>query len=183
MTAPTKTARQRLRRAPSPSLGDKVRRFIWIIVQTTLYRYSPVPLHGWRRFLLRLFGAWVSELSHPYPTARIWAPWNLDLGPGSCLGPGVICYSVARITLDAGAIVSQGAHLCAATHNHRDPEFPLVVGPIRIGAQAWVATEAFIGPGVHISERAVVGARAVVTKDVPPGLVVAGNPAHEIAPR
>jgi putative colanic acid biosynthesis acetyltransferase WcaF len=167
----------------SPSLVDKMRRLAWSLVEATLYRWSPVPLHGWRRFLLRAFGARVGVNAHPYPSAKIWAPWNLELERGSCIGPGVSCYSVAVIALDAGALVSQGAHLCAATHDPRDPAFPLVVGSIRIGAQAWVAADAFIGPGVHIGERAVIGARAVVMKDVQPNVIVVGNPARTVGER
>jgi putative colanic acid biosynthesis acetyltransferase WcaF len=173
----------RLTPMPSPSFGDKLRRLAWSVVEGTLYRWSPVPFHGWRRFLLRVFGARIGPGARPYPSVRIWAPWNLELGPVSCLGPGVICYSVAHISLGVNSIVSQGVHLCAATHDHRDPGFPLVVGPISVGAESWVAAEAFIGPGVHISERAVVGARAVVMKDVESGMVVVGNPMRTVGMR
>jgi putative colanic acid biosynthesis acetyltransferase WcaF len=99
------------------------------------------------------------------------------------LGPGVNCYSAAKIVLEADSIISQGAHLCSASHDFRDPGFPLVTGPIVIRRGAWVAAEAFIGPGLQIGAGAVVGARSVVTKDVAPGRVVAGNPAQEIGNR
>lgn len=176
-------ARSRLRTVPSPSVGDKLRRLAWRIVESSLYRWSPVPLHGWRRFLLRMFGGRIGKAAHPYPSARIWAPWNLTMGEGSCLAAGVDCYSAAPITLGDGSIVSQRAYLCAATHDIRDPAFPLVVGPITIGAHAWIAAEAFVGPGVTVSGFAVVGSRAVVTRDVAPAAVVVGNPARQIGIR
>jgi putative colanic acid biosynthesis acetyltransferase WcaF len=154
-----------------------------MLVQATLFRWSPVPLHGWRRFLLRVFGAEVGLGAAPYPSARIWAPWNLRMKPRSCLGPQVICYSAALVTIGADAIVSQHAHLCAATHDHRDPAFPLVVGPIEVGDGAWVAADAFVGPGVKIGSRAVVAARTVVVRDVAEGMVVAGNPARTVGTR
>ncbi|RWO97367.1 MAG: putative colanic acid biosynthesis acetyltransferase [Mesorhizobium sp.] len=172
--------RPRLEAVPAPSFKDKVRRLQWRVVEATLYRWSPVPVHGWRCFLLRLFGAAVGRGAHPYPTARIWAPWNLRLGAASSLGPGVNCYSVGPITIEDYVTVSQGSHLCAATHDYRDPAFALVVGAIQIEAGAWVAAEAFIGPGVRVGRRAVVGARSVVTKDVSDGVVVVGNPARQI---
>jgi putative colanic acid biosynthesis acetyltransferase WcaF len=176
-------ARSRLNTVPAPTIGNKLKRFAWISVAATLYRWSPVPAHAWRRFLLRLFATKVGSHAHCYPSAKIWAPWNLELGPGSCLGPNVICYSATRIALGRNAIVSQGAHLCSATHDYRDPKFPLVVGQIKIGLNAWIGAEAFVGPGVVISAHAVVGARAVVVKDIPPGTVVAGNPARAIGLR
>jgi putative colanic acid biosynthesis acetyltransferase WcaF len=173
-----RTPRMRLRPVPPPSHIDKLRRLLWGMVEATLYRWSPVPLHGWRRLLLRLFGAQVGAGAHPYPSARIWAPWNLKMGDRSCLGPLSICYTVGWVRLGADAVVSQGAHLCAATHDHQDPAFPLVIGDIEVGAGAWVAADAFVGPGVAIGDRAVVGARAVVVKDVEASRVVVGNPAR-----
>jgi putative colanic acid biosynthesis acetyltransferase WcaF len=147
-------------------------------VWALLYRPTPRFLHPWRRLLLRLFGAGIGRAAHPYPRARIWAPWNLTMGPRSCLADGVDCYSVARITLGAGAIVSQYAYLCSATHDIDDPAFPLEIAPITIGPGAWVAAGAFIGPGVEMGAGAVAAACAVVIKDVPAGDVVGGNPAR-----
>jgi putative colanic acid biosynthesis acetyltransferase WcaF len=175
--------RMRLHAAPPPSGLDKLRRLLWGLAEATLYRWSPVSFHGWRRLMLKLFGARVGAGAHPYPSAHIWAPWNLEMGDRSCLGPRSICYTVGWVRLGADAIVSQGAHLCAATHDHRDPAFPLVVGDIEVGAGAWVAADAFVGPGVAIGDGAVVGARAVVVKDVEASRVVVGNPARLVGVR
>jgi putative colanic acid biosynthesis acetyltransferase WcaF len=102
------------------------------------------------------------------------------MGEGSCLGDHVDCYSVAPVTLEAYAIVSQYSFLCTAGHDYRAREMPLVSAPITIGKRAWVAADAFVGPGVTIGERAVVGARASVFRDVEPRTVVGGNPARVI---
>jgi putative colanic acid biosynthesis acetyltransferase WcaF len=56
-----------------------------------------------------------------------------------------------------------------------------MTGPVIIGENAWVAAEAYIGPGVTLGAGAVAGARAVVVSDVPAGRVVVGNPARPIA--
>lgn len=101
----------------------------------------------------------------------------------SCLGPEVDCYSAAPIVVGANSTVSQRAYLCAASHDFRQPNFPLIVGPITIRSNVWVAAEAFIGPGVTIEDHAVVGARAVVTRDVPSEAIVAGNPARIVGSR
>ena len=155
-------------------------RIAWNLVYTFLYRPSPTIMHGWRRFLLRCFGAQIGPGAHPYPTARVWAPWNLAMGKNSCLGNYANCYCVGAVILGEGAVVSQYAHLCSASHDYRDPSFPLIVGPIAIGSLAWVAADAFVGPGVTVGDGAVVGARSVVFKDVPPWAVVTGNPAKLI---
>lgn len=180
---PGLSGRSSLQVAPAPSAFNKLRRLVWGVVEATAYRWSPVPFHGFRRMLLRLFGAKIGPRAHPYPDARIWAPWNLVMERGSCLGPRAICYSASLVHLRENCIVSQGAHLCGATHDHGDPSFTLMVGPIVIEVDAWVAADAFVGPGVTIGTRAVVGARAVAVKDIPAGVIVAGNPAKLIAYR
>jgi putative colanic acid biosynthesis acetyltransferase WcaF len=126
--------------------------------------------------ILRLFGATVGAHAHPYPLARIWAPWNLTMDVASCLSDHVDCYSVAPITIGAYATVSQYSYLCTASHDYRDPTMPLVIAPITVGADAWVAAAVFVGPGVQIGPGAVVGARSTVTQDVAPWAVVAGSP-------
>jgi putative colanic acid biosynthesis acetyltransferase WcaF len=160
--------------------SNRAMRVLWQVVWLLAFRPSPKSLHGWRRFLLRLFGAQIGAGAHPYPSVRIWAPWNLQMGPHSCLGPEVDCYCVDRVVIGAWATVSQYSFLCAATHDYRDPTMPLVTAPIAVGERAWVAADAFIGPGVTIGKGAVVGARASVFRDVEPWTVVGGNPARII---
>jgi putative colanic acid biosynthesis acetyltransferase WcaF len=147
------------------------------MVNATLYRFSPTVLHGWRRLLLRAFGARIAVGARPYPRARIWAPWNLTMEGHSCLADDVDCYCVAPVSLGAYATVSQYTYLCTASHDHRDPAMPLIVAPIVVEAQAWVAADVFVGPGVTVGEGAVVGARSTVIHDVPRWTVVAGAPA------
>lgn len=172
-----KEARPVLNRRHPPSLGDKARRGLWQIVYYLLFRFSPVPFHGWRSFLLRSFGARLGRRTAIYPSAKIWAPWNLVVGNAVTVGPGVDLYNVAPITLGDDVIISQGAYLCSASHDHRSADFALMTGPIVIEANAWVAAQAFIAPGMTVGQSAVVGARAVVTKNVETHAVVSGNPA------
>jgi len=132
---------------------------------------------------LRIFGARVHATASVYPSARIWAPWNLDMGPRSALGDFVDCYNVDRIVLEEGAIASQQAFLCTASHDIADPGRRLITAPIRLARSSWVCAGVFVHPGVTIGEGAVVGARAVVTKDVSPWTVMAGNPAKFLKAR
>jgi putative colanic acid biosynthesis acetyltransferase WcaF len=154
----------------------RARRFAWNIVWLLLYRPSPRPFHAWRRLLLRIFGAHIAAGANPYATARIWAPWNLTMEAGSCLGDDVDCYCVAPVIIGTNATVSQYSYLCSASHDYREPSMPLVIASIVIGADAWVAADVFIGPGVAVGEGAVVGARSTVTQDIEAWTVVAGSP-------
>lgn len=173
----------RLEHRLAPGFGNKLARALWMSVYYVLYWPSPRPFHAWRRFLLRLFGAKVGKGALPYRRAMIWAPWNLAMGERSVLGDGVDCYCVAPIEIGDGAVVSQRAFLCTASHDFDDPGFALVAAPIQVRAQAWVCAEAFVGPGVEIGEGAVVAARAVVTRDLEPWSVVGGNPAKVLRKR
>lgn len=163
--------------------ANRLYRLTWNFAYRLLYRPSPVYAHAWRRALLRLFGAQIASDAIPYPKCRIWAPKNLTMESNSCLANDVECYSVGHITLGPNSTVSQHTHLCTATHDYEDQSFELVVRPIVVGAQAWIATRAFIGPGVTVGEGAVVGATASVYKNVDPWLVVGGNPAKVIKRR
>lgn len=172
-------------RHPAQSFGpaNKARRALWGTVWLLLAAWTPNFMHGWRRALLRLFGAQLSNTCAIYSTAVIWDPQNLEMGEYACLGPRVNCYSMARISLRDYAIASQGAHLCAGTHDIDDPCFPIKAAPIVLGENAWVAAEAFVGPGVTVGEGAVLGARAVTFSDLAPWTVYAGNPARELRRR
>jgi putative colanic acid biosynthesis acetyltransferase WcaF len=127
-----------------------------------------------------LFGAKVGKGVLVYPSASIWAPWNLVLKDFSQVGPHTDIYCVDKIILEENAWISQYSYLCTASHAINDPGKKLIMRPIHIGRNAWIAADAFIGPGVNVGEEAVVGARASVFKDVKPWSVVGGNPAKVI---
>lgn len=168
---------------PSFSLRNRLARLIWNLVEALLFRLSPKPLHGWRSFLLRCFGAKVGRSVHVYPNVKIWAPWNLHLSDECGIANGAILYSQGKIWIGERAVISQGAHLCAGTHDYTKSGFPLITKPIHIGNYAWVAAEAFIHPGISIGEGCVIGARSVVAKNMPDWMVCAGHPCTPIKPR
>lgn len=96
------------------------------------------------------------------------------------MGDCAILYSLGVITIGDRCTISQGAHLCAGTHDIIDPARRLLKPPICVGSDSWVCADAFIGPGVTVGNGAIVGARSVVMRDVTPSVIVAGNPAREI---
>ncbi len=151
---------------------------LWWLVQATLVHPSPQIFYGWRRFVLRLFGARLGAGVRIRPSVRVTYPWKLEIGDGSWVGDRVDLYSLDTITIGRNAVVSQGSYLCAGSHDHRDPSFAIFGGPITIGDEAWVAAQVFVGPGVTIGRAAVVGARSLVIDDIPAGMVASGHPAR-----
>jgi putative colanic acid biosynthesis acetyltransferase WcaF len=168
---------------PSFNMRHRLFRVSWTLAWILLASWTPPPLHAWRRLFLRLFGAKISPKAHIYPSVRVWYPPNLTMGVLACLGPNVTCYCMAPIQLGDYALASQGAHLCAGSHDLRDPNFQLIARPITIGPRAWIAAEAFVGPGVNVGEGAVLGARAVAMRNLAPWTIYTGNPAQPVSTR
>lgn len=168
---------------PSFSLGHRLYRAAWVVAWTLLAAWTPPFFNPWRRVVLRLFGARIAATARVHASVRIWYPANLEMGEQACLGPRVDCYAMAKITLGPYSLASQGAHLCAGTHDIDDPDFTLRTEPISIGPKAWIAAAAFVGPGVTVGEGAVLGARGVAFRDLQPWTVYAGNPAKEVRKR
>lgn len=158
------------------TFGNRLARALWNIVETLLYRPSPRLAHGWRRMLLRLFGARIGANVHPYPRTRIWAPWNLVMEEGSSIDNDVTCLNNTLLHFGAWSVVSQQSFLCTAGRDLERQGRPVIGAPIHIGAGAWVAVQCYVGPGVSIGADAVVGARSTITSDVAARCVVAGSP-------
>src|SRR5690606_6506097 len=134
-------------RAPY-SRREYARRFGWLIVQATLFRLPLPRAYGWRRWLLRMFGARLGAHAGIRRTVRIMHPWLLEMGDWSMLGDRVDVYNLGPVRIGNHTVVSQDAVLCAGTHDHTDPSLPLKRPPVVLGSGVWVAAGAFIGPGV-----------------------------------
>lgn len=167
-------------------LGRKhqVIRLVWGIVWPLGTWFLPRSMGmGWKRMLLRAFGAKIHPTANIYSSAKIYYPANLTMEEYSCLASEVDCYNVAPIVVGANTTVSQGAYLCTASHDITDPLNPLVTAPIILKDQTWIGAKAYVGMGVTIGQGAVVGATASVYKDVEPWTVVGGNPARVLKKR
>ena len=168
---------------PSFPLKHRIIRLVWNLVWTVFASWTPPFMWRWRRFLLVSFGAKMASSSDVRGSARVWYPPNLIMEHGALMAERVNCYNMNFIKLGLGALVSQGAYLCGGGHNIDDPDFQLITKPIDIAAGAWIASEAFVGPGVRVGNDAVLGARAVTFRDVPDNEVWTGNPASRIRDR
>jgi len=163
------------------SLKNKISRLIWNSASFIFFRpFASRLFKKWRVFVLKCFGAKIEWSSHIYASVKIWAPWNLEIGANSSLGPKVDCYNQGKISIGSNTVISQKTYLCASTHDYNKKDFPLILKPIVIGNEVWIAADAFIGPGVFIDNNAVIAARSVVIKNVEENRIVGGNPAKTI---
>lgn len=158
------------------------RRVLWMAVRPLL-RLIPRFFYETRNRILRLFGARIGKSVRLYPTVDIFFPWNLEIGDEVTISDRVILYSLGRIEIGAGSMISYGAHLCAGTHDYTETNLPLLKPPVRLGEGIWVGTEAFIGPGVEVGEFSIIGARAALFKSFPAFSIIGGNPAKRLKER
>ncbi|MBX7497110.1 putative colanic acid biosynthesis acetyltransferase [Qipengyuania sp. 6B39] len=168
---------------PSFSLANRLTRALWQACWLLLARWTPPVLHAWRALLLRLFGARLGRGCRVHASARIWLPGNLELGDNVLIGPGAVLYNQGRITIGSDSVVSQRAHLCASSHDVDDPHFQLVLRPVTLGRNCWVAAEAFVGPGVTMADGSVLAARGALFADAETGTIYRGNPAVPLRKR
>ena len=145
--------------------------------------WTPKPANPWRLFWLRTFGAKIDGTPFVHQRARIAIPSNLILHDRACLGDRANAYSLGEIEIGARATVAQEAYLSTGSHDFSQSGMPLVTARIKIGDDAFVGARAFVMPGVTIGARAVIGACSVVTKDVPDGVIAAGNPCEVLRQR
>jgi putative colanic acid biosynthesis acetyltransferase WcaF len=156
---------------------------LWWLFEAIFVRPTPQVLYAWRRFALRLFGAKIGTRVLIRPGVRVTFPWNVAIGDYCWIGDDATLYSIGKITVGEHSVLSQEAYLCAATHDHAEISFPLIVSPIVIEPECWVAARVFVGPGVTMGRGAVAGAGSVLLSDVPPGTIVAGVPATVVRRR
>lgn len=156
---------------------------LWWLIQATLFRLSPQFLYGWRRFLLRLFGANIGKGVIIRPTAEITYPWKVIIGNHSWIGDDVTLYSLGQIEIGMNTVVSQKCYLCTGSHDYSKSNFPIYAKKITIKDSCWIATDVYIAPGVTIGNGSVVGARSSVFKSLDPNKVYVGSPAKFIKNR
>ena len=165
------------------SRRNRLFRVAWMVGWLVLARFTPPPLHGWRRLVLTAFGSQIGKGARVHASVSIWNPRNLTLGDGVLVGPGARLYNQGHITIGDRTVVSQRAHLCASSHDIRDPNFQLILRPVTIGERCWIAAESFVGPGAVMRDGAVLAARGVLFGEAEPWGVYSGNPAGLIKHR
>jgi len=168
--------------APTPwSAWTPAVQWFFEVVWFVLCRWTPKPFNFWRLLILRIFGCQLRGSPFVHARARLTHPWKITLHDRACLGDRAVVYALGPITIAARTTIAQEAYLCAGTHDLKDPALPLICAPIVIGERVFIGARAFILPGVTIADDAIVGAAAVVTRNVDAGSTVAGNPARVIA--
>lgn len=166
----------------SPGRGKLVQLFWWY-TSLVFFESGWFPFVGFKPSLLRLFGAKIGEGVVFKPHVRIKHPWRLEIGDHTWIGQDVWIDNLADVRIGSHACVSQGAYFCTGNHDHRSAGFDLIPEEITVGDGAWVAARCLLVAGVRVGANALAAAGSVVTRDVPPGVIVAGTPARPVGER
>jgi putative colanic acid biosynthesis acetyltransferase WcaF len=150
---------------------------VWYFLSLLIFESGWFPLSRPKAWLLRWFGARIGRGLVIKPHARIKYPWRLIVGDHCWIGQEVWIDNLADVTLGSHVCVSQKAYLCTGTHDYRRRTFDLVTRSISVGDGAWLGAGCLVLGGVTVGTNAIVAAGSLVTRDVSPAAIVAGNPA------
>jgi putative colanic acid biosynthesis acetyltransferase WcaF len=144
---------------------------LWLLLSGLFVTRWWCPM-GLRLGILRMFGATIGEGVVLRHRVHVHWPWKLTIGDHSWVGEDAWILNLEPVTIGSDVCISQGVLLCTGSHDRRSPTFEYDNAPIAIGDGAWVAARATVLRGVTIGPDAVVGACALVTRDVPAGATV-----------
>lgn len=156
---------------------------LWLFVQYFFFKTSPQFMYGWRRFLLRMFGANIGKGVIIRPTASIQFPWKLTINDYSWIGDNVVLYNLGQISIGKNTVISQKCYLCTGSHDYLIEDFPIISKPIIVEDECWLATDVYLSPGVTIGRGTIIAARSSVYRSLPAGKICMGNPAVVIKDR
>ncbi|MDB2471570.1 putative colanic acid biosynthesis acetyltransferase [Flavobacteriaceae bacterium] len=156
---------------------------LWWIVYAVFFKNSPQVMYGWRRFLLRSFGAKIGKNVIIRSTAQFTYPWKISIGDCSWIGDEVVLYSLGEIEIGSHTVISQRSYICTGSHDYNSESFDIYSQKITIGDKCWLATDVYVAPSITIGGNTVVGARSSVFKDLLSNKVCMGSPAKPIKDR
>ena len=156
---------------------------IWRIVDALLFQTSLTTLSQWRVFLLRLFGAKIGKGCYISPKAKIYAPWNVEMGNYSSIDDYAYLRSTGKIIIGDYVSIAMYVHLVPGGHDIRSRGFENNASFVKLDNGAFLGADSFVGRGVTIGQFAVLGSHAAAYKDIPENSVAVGIPAKVIGER
>jgi len=163
---------------------NKILRLLWNITYSLFFKWTPHwSFNNYRNLILWLFGAKIGKGSIVFPSAKIFAPWNLEVGEYSCIGPNTDIYNMDKIFIGDNVTISQYAVLCAGTHDVSSESLKLITKPIIIEDQVWVCAYAKVMLGLTLAEGSIVGMSSLLINSTDKWKIYAGHPARFIKDR
>lgn len=154
-------------------------RGLWYATNVLFFKSAWWPYNGFKRMLLRCFGAKVGKGVVIKPCVNIKYPWHLSIGDHTWIGENVWIENAADILIGTNCCISQGAMLLSGNHDYTKVTFDVNVKPIVLEDGVWIGTRAVVCMGITMGEESVLTVNSVITKNAAPRSVWQGNPAVE----
>ncbi|MDV7132534.1 DapH/DapD/GlmU-related protein [Williamsia muralis] len=149
---------------------------LWLAVRSVFQKWwMPAAL---RVRILRAFGAEIGTGVLIRHDVTIHWPWKLTIGDNSWIGEGAWILNLEPVVIGRNCCISQSVFLCTGSHDRNSPSFEFDNAPITIEDGAWVAARATVLRGVTVGRHAVVGACALVSRDISEGVLVLASPSQ-----
>lgn len=158
----------------------KILRLFWGLAEILFWKPSPVRFWGFRRALLRFFGAKVGKGVRIHPSVKVIIPWHIELDDGVVVHERAILYALGQITVGHNTEIGPLAHICAGTHDYTSPAFTLLRQPISIGADCLLGIASFVAPNVVLAPGTVLEPRCAIYMNTEPGMTYIGNPGKPV---
>ena len=159
--------------------GNPLKRLLWYYMNLLVLRNRWIPLSSLKRFVLKMFGAKIGKGVIIKPGVHIKYPWNLEIGDHCWIGENVWIDNLAQVTLDNNVCLSQGAFLETGNHNYKKTTFDLMIEPIHLEDGVWIGAGSILVGGVICRSHSVLTAGSVLTSQMEPYFIYAGNPATQ----
>jgi len=169
-------------RRSSWSVKAKVTRVLWAFSEILFWRLSPPSMTGFRNTMLRFFGAKIGKGVRIHPSVKIVIPWNIKIGDRVTIHERAILYALGTIKIGSGSEIGPQVHLCAGTHDHTDPIFPLLREPITISERCILGAASFVAPNVVLADGTILHPRSAMYTNSKPNTQYRGNPAKPLVP-
>lgn len=157
--------------------GFLLKRTLWYLTKVLFFVSPIVYPHGFKSFLLRLFGAKVGKRLVIRPSVNIKYPWFLEIGDSVWIGQDVWIDNPSMIKISSNVCISQGAYLVTGSHDYKSADFKLILKDIIISDGVWIGAKAIVCPGVKCESHSVLTAGSVATGDLEAYKIYQGNPA------
>lgn len=156
---------------------------LWWLVEALLFHPSPQFMFGWRRFLLRAFGAKIGNNVKIRSSVKTTYPWKLTVGDNSWIGDECTIYNLDHVTIGSNVAVAHKVYFNTGGHDYKTESFKIFAKPITVEDECWITNDVYIAPDITIGKGTVVGARSTVLHSLPSGQICVGSPARVLKSR
>ena len=148
-----------------------------------IYLFSYIPSHTFRKLIYRLGGIKIGLGSTLHMGIKFYETKNIIIGQDTIIGENSVLDGRDELRIGNHVAIASEVMIYNSQHDQNDENFNAINKPVIIDDYVFIGPRAIILPGVKIGRGAIVGAGAVVTKDVLENTIVGGIPAHEIGQR